>query len=89
MRKLTLQEIEQFASRPGVKRIAVENFLLSMGNNRKDNIANLFLDAGLYKWRKETIQAITDGIHLAETTTESLDQQTIRNIIQEDLGEQE
>ena len=65
MRKLTLKEIERFASRSGVKRIAVENFLMSMGDHAGVASANLGLDAGLYNWRANTIEAIRDGIKLA------------------------
>lgn len=65
MRKLSNDEIEKFASKAGVKRIAVENFLMSMGENESDARANLNLDAGLYKWNAPTRNAILAGINLA------------------------
>lgn len=70
MRKLTLQEIEQLSIRLGVKRIAVENFLMSMGDDGVLARCNLALDAKLYKWNKATCDAIANGIHLAESKTE-------------------
>jgi len=65
MRTLTLQEIKLLASRPGIKRMAVENFLMSMGTNNLITKANLELDAKLYKWNSATIRAIRAGIKLA------------------------
>ena len=62
MRTLTIQEIEEFASRPGVRRIAVENFLMTMGTDPMAASMNLDYDAGLYSWNNETIRAIKDGI---------------------------
>lgn len=65
MRTLTLQEIEQLASRPGVKRIAVENFLISMGTDGMIARTNLELDTKCYKWNTATVRAIRAGIQLA------------------------
>ena len=67
VRNLTIKEIEEFAKREGIKKIAVENFLMSIGINDKERYArgNLFRDAQLYKWNKKTIIAISDGIKLA------------------------
>lgn len=67
MRQLTLQEIKRFASRQNVRRIAVENFLLSVTNNQssQDAYRNLFRDARLYRWNNETIKAIKEGIDLS------------------------
>lgn len=65
MRKLSLVEIKKFASRKGVRRIAVENFLMSMGSNYMNANLNLEIDVRLYKWNKRTIKAINDGISLA------------------------
>lgn len=70
MRKLSLEEIERFASREGVKRIAVENFLMSMGSVARDVSLNLHQDAGLYRWNSKTVKAIQDGILLAEFSEE-------------------
>jgi len=69
LRKLTSDEIEKLASRKGVKRIAVENFLSTVTNNSDSYFARLNLgrDAALYDWNHETVQAIEDGIRMAET----------------------
>jgi len=68
MRTLTPQEIEHFASRPGVKRIAVENFLMSMGTDTTNAFNNLALDSKLYKWNVATFEAIEASIYLAART---------------------
>ena len=60
-----MEEVEEFATRPEVKKIAVENFLMSMGTDFNNIIGNLTIDAKSYKWNKQTIQAILDGIFLA------------------------
>lgn len=67
MRKLTFEEIETLASRKGVKRIAVENFLMTVEHCEKKSHAqaNLYHDARLYKWNAPTIKAIADGIRKA------------------------
>jgi len=66
MRELTTAEITKFATQPDVKRIAVENFLMSMGDNADEALANLRLDNRLYRWNHQTYNAILDGIRLAE-----------------------
>jgi len=66
MRKLSSEEIERFASRSGVKRIAVENFLMSMGSSSRDATLNMHHDALIYRWDDKTVKAIQDGIQLAE-----------------------
>lgn len=66
MRKLTIKEIEKFASRKGVRRIATENFLMSMGTIYKHAIGNLLLDTASYGWNSATYKAIKDGIKLAK-----------------------
>ena len=65
MRKLKMEEIEEFANRPDVKKVAVENLLMSMGTDLHDILGNLCLDAKSYKWNKQTIEAILDGIFVA------------------------
>jgi len=65
MRKLTIKEIEKLAARKGAKRIAVENFLFSMGTDERAANYNLSLDAGLYGWNLKTTAAIRAGIKLA------------------------
>ncbi len=70
MRKLELDEIEKLASRCGVKRIAVENFLISITANPDRNCAtqNAYFDQILYGWNGVTLKAILDGIDLAYET---------------------
>lgn len=72
MRKLTIPEIEKLASRKGVRRIAVENFLMSVTANPNAYIArlNLNYDARLYKWNSATVRAIRSGIKLSGGGTE-------------------
>ena len=67
MRNLTIKEINEFAKREGVKKIAVENFLITICNNKDERMAlnNLFLDAKLYNWNNKTVSSIFDGIRLA------------------------
>ena len=63
--KITLEQIEGLASHPKVKRIAVENFLMSLSDNRIDDLLNLGIDRNMYKWNFETINTILDAIILA------------------------
>jgi len=67
LRELKIEEIKRFSSRKGVKKTAVENFLLSVHNNITKSVAldNLFYDAKIYKWNAATVRAILDGINLA------------------------
>ena len=67
MRKLTNEELDKFAAREGVRKIAVENFLMTVTNNSSARIAELNLreDAVRYKWNPATCQAIKDGIALS------------------------
>ena len=67
LRPLTLKEIKNFASRPFVRSIAVENFLMTVHHNQTAGIAflNLVRDAKVYKWDEGTINAIVDGIMAA------------------------
>jgi len=67
-RRLTAQEVEGFASWPGVSRMAVENFLMTVfcsGETVGEALGNLANDAQAYKWNAETIKAIGSGILLA------------------------
>lgn len=66
IRELALDEIKEFAGRNGVKKVAVENFLMSMGTDANIAEKNLDYDAGLYKWNVTTQSAIRDGINLAK-----------------------
>ncbi len=67
MRKLTSQEIEKLASRKGVRRIAVENFLMTVTASGSAMYAgmNLHADAASYKWNAATVSAIQAGINLS------------------------
>ncbi len=66
MKELGTKEIEQFSLRKGVRKIAVENFLMSMGNDAEIAEKNLDYDAGLYNWNGVTVKAIRDGIKFAK-----------------------
>lgn len=64
--KLLDAQITMLAGRSKVRKIAVENFLSSMGGLTRDEaLGNLYLDAGLYRWNSATIEAIRKGIMLA------------------------
>lgn len=55
--------IEQFAGREGVKRRAVENFLLTSAHYPLYiSASNLQLDARLYGWNRLTVKAIQEGL---------------------------
>lgn len=65
---LSMDEIEKLASRAGVKRVAVENFLMGVSPSTgriDDHLANLEMDARLYKWNAATVAAIRAGISKA------------------------
>jgi hypothetical protein len=51
--------------RKGVKVIAVQNFLGSMGGNKSDNYGNAEMDTRLYGWNAPTRNAIYKGIGMA------------------------
>ena len=61
---LTRQKINELGSKPNVKKIAVENFLSSLSEDNRDNLANLEIDTRLYKWNAATVNAIHNGINL-------------------------
>lgn len=66
LKALSGDQIEKFASRKGVKRIPVENFLASLnGSSVSDALMNVRNDARSYKWNAATEKAIRDGITLA------------------------
>lgn len=67
MKKLTQAEIEKLANRQGVRRIAVENFLSTLGGAGSEwgELCNLYADAQSYRWNAATIYAIERGIKLA------------------------
>lgn len=64
---LSSEDIQKYAARKGVKKIAVENFLSTLGNagSKGGELANLYMDAQMYKWKSATIRAIESGINKA------------------------
>jgi hypothetical protein len=67
MQPLIDEQIEKLASKAGVKRTAVENFLgtLYAPAGRAGSLRNLYDDAASYKWNSATIEAIRAGVKLA------------------------
>lgn len=60
---LTGERIEELARQPKVRRVAVENFLSSLGGlSFQGAKANLEMDAASYRWNEETYGAIWTGI---------------------------
>ena len=66
---LTNDKIIELAKKPGVKQIAVENFLITVDHNIDKMSAelNLEMDAKSYGWNQATISAIKEGIRLWDT----------------------
>jgi hypothetical protein len=63
---ITKERIEQLASKRGVRRIAVENFLASLESGSESGaMMNLVQDARSYKWNAATVAAIRTGIREA------------------------
>jgi hypothetical protein len=60
----TKETIQHLASGQKVNRTAVYNFLgtLPFNTTEEDDLANLAMDARLYRWNEETIRAIDFGI---------------------------
>lgn len=66
LRSLTEKEITALAARPGVRKVAVENFLFSLdGLDYFSAACNLVQDARDYGWNAATQTAILMGIDLA------------------------
>jgi hypothetical protein len=67
MRDLNFEEIDTLASRKGVRRVAVVNFLSTLGHagSKSGELYNLSMDAGLYKWNSATQNAIRRGIEIS------------------------
>lgn len=60
---LSPNRIEELANLPGVRRIAVENFLSSLdGLSYQEAKGNLELDRSAYKWNDATYGAIWTGL---------------------------
>jgi len=72
LKPLSLEQIKEFATRPDVREIAVENFLGTVHNCiTPDNaFLNLIKDAKLYRWNDATVNAIVDGILAAVDSSE-------------------
>jgi hypothetical protein len=66
LKQLTAQQIERLASRPGVRRSAVEDFLNTVDANHDAVEArrSLQADARRHGWGAETRGAIEEGIEL-------------------------
>lgn len=64
MRSLSTVEIDELASRRGVRKEDGEDFLDAVGDARNEECAlpNLYYDARLYKWNISTVRAIDAGI---------------------------
>lgn len=64
MSSLTAERIGKLASRRGVDRIAVVNFLSTIAANKDAMCAwgNADADARSYRWSPETLAAIREGI---------------------------
>jgi len=69
LQQLSIQAIKKLASRKEVRRIAVENFLMTVHNNesKQQALMNLKWDAERYRWNTATIRAIEDGIDQADS----------------------
>ncbi len=67
MHSLSIIEIEEFASRRGVHKKDVEDFLSTVGEPGTEGgaLLNLYYDARLYNWNISTIRAIEAGIQSA------------------------
>lgn len=56
-------KIAELASRPGVRKVAVENFLGSLdGMTYQEAVGNCEMDARSYRWSLETVGAIREGL---------------------------
>jgi len=64
VKRLPYAVISELSARPGVRAVAVENFLSSVEENPTRFAArqNAQMDARLYKWSPETLDAINEGI---------------------------
>lgn len=62
---LSKAQIDKLASKSGVRRIGVENFLGTLGSmTRYEATQNLYADAASYKWNAATVAAIRKGIEM-------------------------
>ena len=68
LRDLTGPEIEKVLKKfPNAKKIAVENFLMTVSQcqNKYYALANLDKDRLLYGWNMDTVRAVRKGIDIA------------------------
>lgn len=67
LKPLTPAQISALASRPKAKRLAVENFLMTVDvhPDLQSARANLDADAELYGWNAATVASIAMGIDLS------------------------
>lgn len=54
------------AKYPEARVIAVQNFVISAPDNKRANYLNLQMDAGLYNWNWQTVEAIRYGLKLLD-----------------------
>ena len=60
----TYNEVQKYLTAPKVRKVAVENFLTSIGGlTRQEALLNLEMDARLYNWNTPTKTAIIRGIN--------------------------
>lgn len=60
---LSTARIQELASRPKVRKIAVENFLSTLdGMTYQEAVGNCELDKRSYRWNDETSGAIREGL---------------------------
>lgn len=60
---LNVDQITELSSREGVTRVAVENFLASLGDlSYQEAVGNCEMDKRSYGWNHETSGAIREGI---------------------------
>lgn len=63
--KISEEQIEALLKKyPKAKRIAVENFLMSLSGEPMADSMNMSADARSYGWNSQTIQAIREGMRL-------------------------
>lgn len=60
---ITPKEIQELATRKNVNRVAVENFLMTVGDDREIALHNLRFDTDLYGWNAATVTAISLGMY--------------------------
>ncbi len=67
MRTLAIKDINEFASRSGVSKRDVQNFLNTVGQagSEEGDLLNLYYEARLYSLDNLTVETIEEGIRLA------------------------